>query len=85
MNLHLRAYVTATLSTGEEREIVNHFELWQTPTNATYVMLEAKDIKEAYTTWARAVDVDNYSVSHLANLERWLEEHAGWEIEWYAL
>lgn len=85
MNLHLSAKVEATLSNGEKRIIAEYFELWQTPTNTTYAILEAADVKEAYAKWARDTDVDNYSASHLANLDRWLAEYAGWEIEWFAL
>lgn len=98
MNLHLEARVLVIKrmkdGTEEPSELVEHFELWQTPTKVTYHCLKGNPL-ERYEEWinshlkeAEKIGDDEFiwdAKDHLEKLDAWLYCHKGWEIEWYYL
>lgn len=52
INLHLYASVDAISKVGTHH-ITEEFELYQTPTEITEMILTSKKIKEAYIEWAK--------------------------------
>ena len=112
INLHLEASTIAILelSNGKKKrkEIIERFELRQTPTNITNKCLDGKNTYELYKEWVmgRALPEKVYIYKeddmfgegepigyrmydsekvHIEELEDWLEDHNGWEIEWSAM
>ena len=52
MNLHVSATRAVTVnSTGEQSKQVEYFNLWQTPTDVTYAILETDNPHSAYIKW----------------------------------
>jgi hypothetical protein len=52
MNLHLEAVITSVSKVGTHN-IVNSFELWQTPTEATRSILKSSNKRDAYIKWVK--------------------------------
>jgi hypothetical protein len=99
MNLHVSATLAADTKLGP-KEITEHFDLWQTPTDDTYAILEQPDPHAAYVAWVHARysggpteyctqemldDIKDSAEWHLEELGAWMEHHVGWHIEWYYL
>ena len=56
MNLHVEATRKVIVAkTGKESAQRVSLCLWQTPTDVTYAILDAKDVKQAYIDWVKSV------------------------------
>lgn len=98
MNLHLDAKIPIIKhmkdGTDEPSELIESFDLWQTPTKVTFHCLKG-DPLERYKEWvnshteeAEKVGDDEfiwYAKDHLEQLDAWLYVHKEWDIEWYYL
>jgi len=87
-NLVLKASVPAVLQTknGEtHRTITEYFDLHQTPTLTTQRILSSDNILKAYIDWIECTAVwatHTDSNAHIQEVQNWLYEHSGWNIEW---
>jgi hypothetical protein len=56
MNLHVNGTRQVTVTkTGKSSTQTTKFGLWQTPTDVTYAILEAPNVKQAYIDWVKSV------------------------------
>lgn len=96
MNLHVSATKVFNFEVkGEQKqkEVEEYFDLVQTPTEATYKILDQENIKESYITWLKykwedlSQEDQEYVSEHISELEDWLKYYEGleYEIEWCAL
>lgn len=89
MNLHLDAKIPIIKhmkdGTDEPSELIESFDLWQTPTKVTFHCLKG-DPLERYKEWVNSHDKwIHYAKDHLEQLDGWLSVHKEWDIEWYYL
>ncbi len=80
MNLYVRAYGMVTTPNGKQFEYEERFDLPQTSTKETKLVIESEDKLKAYKS------LERYR-SFIPKLEKWIEQikNLGFEIEWYEL
>ena len=86
MNLHLSASFDTIAPQGHDFEVRESFNLDQTPTDVTLEALNSGDPHKFYINWIEErFGKNDESSCHLEELEKWLKDHEGWEIEWFML
>lgn len=80
MNLYVRAYGMVTTPIGKQFEYEERFDLPQTSTAETELVIENEDKLKAYKSLERYRNV-------VPKLEKWIEQmkNLGFEIEWYEM
>ena len=85
MNLYLSASIKAQSHLGPMK-FKESFELFQTPTRVTKAALRSggKEL-ETYSRWLIETCHEAPASDHIRELEKWLQDHEGWDIEWYEM
>jgi hypothetical protein len=95
MHLHLRAVSVVSEKRcshcgRSDEPIINHFDLWNTPTNVTETILKCGSDDGAlflYSKWAKTFKSSDYK-DHVEDLRRFVSDHhspSEWRLEWYEL
>lgn len=85
MNLYLSASIKAQSHLGPMK-FKESFELFQTPTRVTKAALRSGGKEfETYSKWLLRTPEMEGAEDHIRELEKWLKDHEGWDIEWYEL
>lgn len=88
-NIYLKAEFTVELPYScRAHTFVERFILSQTPTDATFKILESPRPDLKYINWIKDNHLNNDWKEHLKELRKWLKDHNrldGWNVEWYYL
>jgi len=92
MNLHVDAEFKTVDPMGKPHTVYEHFDLWQTPTEITKTAIRSENPRQVYEEWLKKFPEkypeaysEAYIAYHLEELDKWLQNHEGWTIDWYEL